>query len=262
MTEPSLNEQEPKTSLRRPSPAPWIFLALVVVAVAIYFGFRRTGSPVTEPPPSSAASTPAAAGTAAAPATNPTSPLALKELLAKVSSDPLVRIGLGLDDLIRRTAIVIDNLAQGTSPRRALAFLAPKGSFETSTSGARTIITPSSYARFDGFGGAVGSVDAAALAAAYQAAHPELEAAYRALGYPAGGIDRALASALRRIAQAPVRDGEVELVAENRTFTFAEASLERLSWVDKQFLRMGPRNTRIIEAKAKELLTALSLPSR
>lgn len=257
------DEQEPRTSLRRPSPLPWILLALAVVAGGLYAWFRMQAPPPAPP------AAPAPAVEAPPPAEpEPTAEQAaageakLPDLLPKVSASPLVQRGLAGADLVRRVAVVVDNLAEGVTPRRELAFLAPEGRFEAAREGERLVISAGSYARYDAFADAVGSVDPQALAAAYRVARPALQAAYRTLGYPGIAFDRALGRALRRIAEAPVRDGEVALVDEGGIFTHADPKLEALPAVEKHLLRMGPRNTRRIQAKARALLEALQLPVR
>jgi Protein of unknown function (DUF3014) len=41
------------------------------------------------------------------------------------------------------------------------------------------------------------------------------------------------------------------------TWAYADPALERLGDVDKQILRMGPRNARILQEKAREISRAL-----
>jgi len=43
------------------------------------------------------------------------------------------------------------------------------------------------------------------------------------------------------------------------TWAFADPSLEGLGDVEKQILRMGPRNARILQAKAREISQALGM---
>jgi hypothetical protein len=254
--------EEPRTSLRRASPLPWILVALALVAGGTYLWSRMRPQPAPPPAPAAPAAAPAPVEPEPTPQAAATGEARLPDLLPRVSSDPLVRQGLALEDLIRRTAVVIDNLAEGVSPRRELRFLAPRGEFEAVRRGGGQVISPASYARYDGFAAAVGSVDVPALAAAWKVGRPALQAAYRTLGYPASALDRALARALRRLANAPVRDGDVRVVDEGGVFVFDEDRLEMLQDVEKHLLRMGPRNTRIIQAKARELLTALELPGK
>jgi hypothetical protein len=272
--------ETPRTSLRRPSPVPWVVLALALVAGGAWYFFTRAGgarpdaAPPVEPVAAdgggeAAAAPPqgpgdaglvAAAPDAGAPARE-VDPARVQELLDPVSRNPLVRLGLAQGALVRRWVVVTDALAEGDTPRRELGFLAPSRPFSVVTSGGRSVIAPASYARYDAFGDAVASVDAAAVATAYRELHGVLEAAYRALGYPDATLDDVTGRALRRIVAAPVVDGDVEVVNDEGLFVYADRRLEDQGEVEKHLLRMGPRNGRLIAAKARELLLALRLPA-
>ncbi len=251
-----------RSSLRRPSQLPAIIVSLAVVSGGGFLVWRYlVRDRVTPPPPPAAAATadqvaaspePTAEGPAPAPATT-------QALLESVSKDGLLRKLLAEGDLARRWAVVAANIALGESPRRELASAAPAGTFSVETAGGRAAISPASYARYDAFADAVASIDSAALASAWRALHPALQAAYRALGYPWPSIDAAMLRALHRIERAPVRDGPVFVEPDGNAYAFADEKLEALGQVEKHLLRMGPRNERILQAKAKEIEGALGL---
>ena len=258
-----MDENEPKTTLTRKSPLPWILLALAAIAGGIYLWLRTSA----EPPAPVTLETPAPPGAPPEePEPTPEAAAAgetkLADLLPRVSSDALYRRGLALGDFVRRAAVVIANLAEGASPRRELAFLEPKGKFQAVRRSGKLVMSPASYARYDAFAAAVGSVDVAALAAAWRVGRPALQAAYRILGYRGPALDRALARALRRIAEAPVREGDVELVNADGAYPYADQALEKLPAVEKHLLRMGPGNMRVIQGKAREILAELKLRER
>jgi hypothetical protein len=254
---------EPSTTLKRSGRAPWILLAVVIV-VAIGFGLWRflRGPPLEEVlaekprPPAEAAPQPEAK-----PAPPPDA-ATTRSLLDAVSPHPLVRRGLSEGDVVRRWVVVTDNLAEGVSPRAQLGFLAPPAPFSVERRGAKTVVAPAAYARYDAFADAVSSVDAAALSRVYGALHGVLEAAYRALGYPNASLDKVTARALRRVANAPVPPGEAEVVPIPGGWAFADPGLESLSQVEKHVLRLGPRNARLVQAKARELLALLPAGAR
>jgi hypothetical protein len=104
-------------------------------------------------------------------------------------------------------------------------------------------------------------VDAQAVARVYSELHAVLEGAYRALGYPNASLDGVTARALRRLEGAPVKDEEVVVQGKGGIFVFADPRLEELGQVEKHLLRMGPRNTRLLQAKAREIMQALRLPA-
>ena len=261
---PEASTSGPQTTLKRPGRGPWLLLALAVAA-GLGFGLWRflRGPPLEQvlaEKPKPAAEAPAQEAGKAPP---PPDAATTRSLLDAVSPHPLVRRGLSEGDVVRRWAVVTDNLAEGVSPRGQLAFLAPSGPFSVERRGATTVIAPAAYARYDGFADAVASVDAAALSRAYGALHGVLEAAYRALGYPDGSLDRVTARALRRVANAPVPQGEVAVEPiPGGGWAYADPKLEALPQVEKHLLRLGARNARLVQAKARELLALLPAGAR
>jgi len=87
--------------------------------------------------------------------------------------------------------------------------------------------------------------------------HPLLETAYHRLGYPDRSFDQVAAKALQRIVDAPVVEKTPGLVPKGANFAFADEKLEALGPVEKLLLRMGPRNTKLIQNKAREIAAAL-----
>ncbi len=236
-----------------------VAITLVLLAGAAWLLWPSAEPPPPPPPP--AAAPPAEPAPAPAPEATPAPPRDPMALLRDASAHAAWRRWIGMDGLVRRWAIVTDNVAEGVTPRRQLGFLEPEGPFAVERRGGRTVISARSYARYDGLADVAASLDARALAAAYRGLHPLLEAAWRGLGHPDGSFDRVTARAIRRIVAAPVRDGDVEVVDEGGVFLYADPGLERLPEVEKHLLRMGPRNARILQAKARELREALGLPA-
>lgn len=238
-----------------------MILAVVVVAAALWVWLRK---PESAPGPSLQPAPEAAPQQAPAPEEAPTAvtDAQARPQLESVSDDVNFRRWLAVaGDIVRRWAIVTDNLAQGVSPRKQLEAAAPGGRFQVIERRGKTFMAPESYARYDEFARAVASVKAQVFATVYKALRPAVQVAYRALGYPTGSLDAATLRALRRIEGAPVADGDVELAPERGLYLFADPKLESLSEVDKHLLRMGPRNTRAIQAKAREIREALALPA-
>ena len=253
--------EQPRTSLHRKRPvgaAILVIAALVAAGFGAYRFWRREAPPASPPPAS--APTPAPAGPQQPGSATPAGPQDARALLEAISPNALYRRAIALEDFMRRCAVAIDNLREGVSPRRPLDFLAPARPFAAvSRPDGRLVADPASFARYDAFADAVGSVDVAALARAYRALRPALQEAYRALGYPDAQVDGALARALSRIAGAPVVDGDLAVVAAGDLYALADPKLEALPEVEKHLLRMGPRNARILQAKAREILDALDL---
>ncbi len=250
--------------LRR-SRLPLLALAVVVAGAAAFFVLRRQSrAPPPEEPVAAAAAAPAPADTVT-PDVKTALPVLdaanIRSLLESLSPTETFRRWLADGDGLRRWTIVTDNIAEGVSPRRQLALLAPSKPFSVVSEAGALVIAPESYRRHDGFADAIAAVDARTAASVYRALRGPLDAAYRVLGYPDRSFDRITAKALNRLERVPVRDDGVKVVNEGGVYVFAEPELERLGAVEKHLLRTGPRNTRLVQAKAKEIREALGLPA-
>lgn len=176
-----------------------------------------------------------------------------------LSSHPQLAVWLAAKDLVRTLAAVIDNIATGDSPSPHLAFLAPREPFRVVQKRGRALIDRKTYARWDSFGQGVAALDAAECARVFRRLEPLFEAAARELGHQEGfapGFKRASAAILA----VPVPEGDVAVVRVVRAkpvYEYADKRLEALTPAQKQLLRMGPANQRRIQAKLREIQTAL-----
>jgi len=253
---------EPARTRRPLSRGEWVALALAVVIVGatVALWVKPAWGPTgTAPVAAPAAGSDEPATTPGGPAPTATDEH-VRELLAAASPDRTFRRWLNEADLVRRWVVTTDNLAEGVIPRRSLDFLAPARSFTVAVKDGTTVIAPAAFARYDGFADAVASIDPQVFARVYRELHGVLEASYRGLGYPGASLDQVTARAIRRIELAPVEEGDTALVEQGGAYAFAEPRLEQLGAVEKQLLRMGPRNTRIVQAKARDIRAALGLP--
>ena len=234
--------------------------AAIAVVVAVYLWVHR--GPPEAPPAESVAQAPTAPPDVRLPTPEETDARIRREA-GNLSPRAELAEWLKQSSLLERWVAVTDNLAEGVSPRKQLPFLAPPQPFKVQQKAKRTYIDSRSYARYDTFAEVVSSIDAKAFAALVRELHPLLQAAYHALGYPDRSIDVAAAQALQRLVAAPVVEGPVEVKAagQGALYEFADPKLEKQGVVAKHLLRMGPRNTKLIQAKARELVQALELPA-
>jgi hypothetical protein len=205
----------------------------------------------------------------AAPAAAPTPAVALPPLDASdafvrgiaqaLSSHPELTRWLAQSSLVRTLTAVVDNVANGETPRPHLEFLAPKQRFKAARRPQRQIVPdPAGFAGYELFADALASLDAGATATAYRTLAPLFEAAYVDLGHPGGGFPKALERALQTLAAVPVLREDVALVPHAIGFRYQDPALEALTPAQKQFLRIGPRNVRIVQEKLRELRAALA----
>ncbi|MFO7691898.1 MAG: DUF3014 domain-containing protein [Vicinamibacterales bacterium] len=259
--------QEPDRSSRTPI---WIaaFLLAIAAVVAGVIVLRRPGPP---PPSEPAAQATAAPQTDAREPLGPviepielpplvlTDPL-VRELLGRLSSSPTLASWLATDGLIRAFVVSVENVADGSSPARHVRALAPRSPFRTLDESGAITIDPRSYSRYDGMANAAAALDAAGLAQVYSTLKPRLVEAYKELGHPEGALDVAVERAIAHLLQTPVVEEPVALRPRVLSFRYERADLEALSPAQKQLLRMGPRNVRIVQDQLRAVARELGIP--
>jgi len=182
----------------------------------------------------------------------------LRQLLGALSTRPELARWLATEDVTRRIVFTVDQVARGAAPTKENRSIAPSGPFEVNTRGRRTTVDPDSYRRYDGLAATVGSLDAAAVARAYTTIKPRLDEAYRQMGHADGDFDRTVELAIANLLDTPVVDQPPVLVpGQGLTWAYADRNLETLRPAQKQLLRMGPDNQRIVQAKLREIDAAL-----
>jgi hypothetical protein len=181
--------------------------------------------------------------------------------LGRLSSHPELAAWLATDGLIRNFVVSVDNVSTGVTPARHLRVLAPKTKFVADAQGSRIVISERSYERYTGIADTVGSLDPAGLARIYSTLKPRLQEAYQELGHPDGNVDAAIEKALVVLLQTPVPTGAVTLKEGVASYKFDREEFEDLAAAQKQLLRMGPRNMRVIQRQLWAIGRELGIPS-
>jgi Protein of unknown function (DUF3014) len=256
----------PEPTERPPSRPMWPAIAAAGIVVALlgvwYFGFRKA------PPP--ADTRPAVARTVERPPAEPGEAIDLppldqsdgviRMLVARLSSHPAVAAWLTTNNLIRNLTVVVVNIANGDTPAKHLRPLRPSEPFAVRQSNGAIWLNPSSYSRYDGIGEAVEGVDARGVARFYATVKPRIDEAYRDLAGPDKDFDVTLERAIVLLLRTPVVDRDVQLRTGAVSYEYADPALQELSKAQRQFLRMGPRNVRRVQAKLREVARYLGIP--
>ena len=207
--------------------------------------------------PPSPATTPLAAESDLPPL--PETDAVVRRLLGAISNHPRAVAWLSSDQLLRNFAVVVQNIGSGVTPAQHLRMLRPTGDFIADESGDEARINPRSYRRYDEYADAIAALDAQAVARVYATLKPRIQDAYRELGYPDEDFDRALERAFGQLLRTPVVDRDVPLVPHSVQWDYADPKLQSLTSAQRQFLRMGPWNVRIIQAKLREIAPHLGI---
>lgn len=244
-------------------------LLAVAVAIAVYVAFLR-------PSPAPVATT-AAPSTAAHPSAPP-GPLGgspddidvppldqtdaiVRRLVGGLSASAVVNTWLSGSGLIRNLVASTVNLEEGASPAKRLSALRPNGSFRVVDRGGRQVVDPRSYQRYDAAADAIVGMDPSRVARLYATLKPRIEEAYRDLGFGNRSFDRALQTVIVTLVRTPVPDDQPLVVRRGRGYAYVDDTFEHLTAAQKQFLRMGPRNVRRVDAWLRQLADALGIPA-
>ena len=169
---------------------------------------------------------------------------------------------LRIKNIIRVFVAAVDNIANGKSPRPQFGFLSPGQAFQVREKGSRISLDRKGYERFDILTDAIVSFSSSMTVQAYQKLRPLFQEAYRELGYPQKDFHTTFIRALKRILDAPVVEREILLEEEGTglNYVIIDEGLEDMNEVQKHLLRMGPKNTKKIQQKVREIALALGVP--
>lgn len=165
---------------------------------------------------------------------------------------------LGADQLIRRCVAFIDNAAHGSVARQQVPFLSPNKPFMAQqVSDDEYLMDDASYDRYNTVTNIFVSIDSKRAAEFYALLRPLFQDAYAELGYPDKDFDQVIFKAIGRLLETPVVEHPIRLVRPVVMYRFADPKLEALSSAQKQLIRMGPKNTKAIQAKLSDMAIEL-----
>jgi Protein of unknown function (DUF3014) len=261
-------DEPPSGGPRRGSVLVAIAVAALITAAAaaVYVLYGRKPAPVQAPTRTESPAQPPESGTAEAGENIPLPPLdatdpIVRKLVTQLSAHPTVAAWLATDRLLRNFVVVTMNVAEGKTPTRHLKAMTPDARFRVRSAATGPYLDSQSYARYDRYADAIDALDARGTARLYATLRPRIVEAYAEQGIPEEKVDAVLERAIVHLLETPLVDGEVPLRTKTISYAFSDERLESLSPAQKQLLRMGPRNVRLIQAKLRDLALYLGIPS-
>ena len=165
---------------------------------------------------------------------------------------------LSPNELVRKIVTFTDSVANGNIAREPVRVLAPKGKFLAKPINDKVFeIEQKSYQRYDLVTNILVSIDTKRAVEFYVLLRPLFQQAYDELGYPEGDFEDVIFKSIGRLLETPAIDEPIRVVQPVVMFEFEDVRLEMLSPVQKQVIRMGPKNTRALKRKLSDIAAEL-----
>ena len=161
------------------------------------------------------------------------------------------------DYVVERAVAIVDALRRGEVPYKLLPVGRPSKPFPISDDGLRVTMDPSGFSRYDGFTQWVSGIDVLAIVELLNDYEQIATEVLSRMGVGDFDIRSAVLAATTEILATPIAPQSPELMKREANWVYMDPELEALSSLQKQVLRMGPENSGIIQAKARELRGAL-----
>lgn len=166
---------------------------------------------------------------------------------------------LQTDQLIRKVIVIVNDFSEGRRQYKHMKSFELAEGFTVNTDNQGLYLGNKSYQRYDFFAVAIDAIDVQQAITVYRLLNPLFQQVFAEFSYPADyHLEDLFKKAGAEILAAPVLEKRIELVRKSVKFKFADKNLEALNGVQKQMLRMGPKNTNIIQNKVRFLVEALA----
>ena len=176
-----------------------------------------------------------------------------------VVRDALAAIPLGTpgqqyllsSNIVERTSSALYLMAQGDVPYKMIPIPRPKTPFPISDNGLWVSADPLGFARYDSLSNWLRQIDVTAIFEALEWLIPLFREAWSFYGETPEAFDEAIMSTLDSIIATPEIDlTEARLIRKEAVWIYEDPSIEALSPLQKQVLRMGPDNALVVKAIA------------
>lgn len=152
------------------------------------------------------------------------------------------------EDMVRRTVVFVDNLAQGKVAKKHIPLSAPVDNFMVLESD--IIITdPNSFERYTPYVDMLSQMSNAQIVRLYKKFQPLIFEAYEEIGYEGEDFNYTLNEAISELLETQIPETSLPLIKDSVTYSYAYPEWEKLSDAQKQFLRMGPANMKRVKSK-------------
>ena len=157
-------------------------------------------------------------------------------------------------NIIERSASLIYLMAQGDVPYKLLPVSRPKAAFPISDDGTQVVTDPAGFERYAALTQWLESLELEPLLSSLEWFIPLFREAWSYYGEDRAAFDMAVVMTLDLVIATPEVDlSEARLIRKEAVWIFEDPAIEGLAPMQKQVLRMGPENAKILKAKAAEM---------
>jgi hypothetical protein len=181
------------------------------------------------------------------------SDLAIKAALTGIIEYPELTKVLVNDEILRRFVVFVDNLGNEELASNFQVLQAPEKPFRTYRQAGKEWIDAASFKRYTPYVEALNSADPEKLIELYDYYKPAIQENYAEIGYPDDNFDETMINAIEHLLDTPEVPVPIEVYTESVVYKFSDERIESLSNVQKQLLRTGPENMRLIKATLREI---------
>ena len=165
---------------------------------------------------------------------------------------------IATDGLIRNFVVYVENVSRGAFPQLDLPYKRVEGEMDVRELDENLyVMDRGSYKRFDALISAFVLVDVEQSVALFRTMSPLFQNALAEIGYRNRDFNQIIIEAINVVIGAPEVEGPFQLVKPSVMYLYADASIENLSEVHKQLLRIGPENTARLKARLAEFRDSL-----
>jgi len=240
----------------------------VVLLTGIWPSEEKPAPVITAPPPEPLPAPVVAEIEKSTPQLPPPPPAPVEEPLPRLEeSDDAVRDALGdiplgtagqqylmPGNIIERSASLIYLMAQGDVPYKLLPVSRPKAAFPISDDGTQVVTDPAGFERYAALTQWLKSLELEPLLSSLEWFIPLFREAWSYYGEDRTAFDMAVVMTLDLVIATPEVDlSEARLIRKEAVWIFEDPAIEGLAPMQKQVLRMGPENAKILKAKAAQM---------
>ena len=176
----------------------------------------------------------------------------IKQRILSLATSNMLGHLLVNEDLLNRFVVFTDNLARDELADNHQLLQRPQNKFRVYQQAGKSWIDAASYRRYSVYSQAFETVSAEGLVELYYEYKPEIQRIYDEIS-SGNDFDDTLLMAIDHVLDTPEIRVPVAVESESVMYQYADRQLENLSAPQKQLLRAGPENMRIIKTKLREI---------